>query len=345
MKNYTLIITLYVLTFSSYCQNVDFSPFKIDKTEIKGKLVLINETHNISTNNSTYYLIIKNLTSEFSSTDTLNIFIERPYSHSFLYNNILQNKDVTNKIEFSDFSQNKLSTSAWLDSLKSLKKNIRFIGVDFEYDEGKRVKSYKYFFETLKNELPNTHSSMSVLDNYIQKIDTKSIENHDVEKLKLFLKSIHPKTKFISDALFILEAKHDFWGYRDKNNFERFNEVIKNNLDVKNQYNLLIYGSNHINPTRSKNLFNLFDKDENSPFLDNTRLIANYYFGCTSYGFYASKKPLIVNEGLYETKGDEIIMTELKAKSLKNGVSVVNNNLNLPLNSFNKILYFIIHSE
>jgi hypothetical protein len=345
MKKYTICIFLNLLILNIYSQNVDFSQFQINKNDIKGKLILINETHNISTNNTAYYLIVKELTKDFTNSDTLNIFIERPYSLGLMFNEILQNEGTLQKLKISDFAQNKLPTNAWLDSLISLKKNIRFIGVDFEYDDGKRIKSYKYFFEKLKDEFAKFPLQSKVLDDYFHKIDDKSVGNKDIEAVKVFLKSIPLKTKSIEGALFILEAKHQFFGYRDKNNFERFNQIIERSVDIKNQFNLLIYGSNHINPTRSKNIFNLFDKDKESPFLSNTLLIANYYFDCTAYGFYGSKESSKANEGLYEVKGDEMIMTELKKKDWKSGLFVIKNELTLPLQSFDKILYFVIHQE
>lgn len=218
MKKYTISIILNFLIFNIYAQNIDFSQFKINKNNIKGKLILINEVHKIPTNNSAYYLIIKELTKNFTHSDTLNVFIEQPYSLTVMFNKILQNEDTLRKLKWNDFPQNKLSTNAWLDSLVSLKKNIRFIGVDFEYDEGKRIKSYKYFFKTLRDEFAKTPLSIKELDDYIQKIDDKSARNKDIEALKMFLKSIPLKTKSIADALFILEAKHHFFGYRDKNN-------------------------------------------------------------------------------------------------------------------------------
>jgi hypothetical protein len=98
-----------------------------------------------------------------------------------MYNKILQNEDTLRKLKWVDFSQNKLSTNAWLDSLVSLKKNIRFIGVDFEYDEGKRIKSYKYFFETLRNEISKWDISVEKLDNFIVKIDNKLVKGEDIE--------------------------------------------------------------------------------------------------------------------------------------------------------------------
>ncbi len=262
-----------------------------------------------------------------------------------MYNKILQNEDTLRKLKWTDFPQNKLPTNSWLDSLLNLKKNIRFIGVDFEYDEGKRIKSYKYFFETLRSELSKEDIPVEKLNDFIRKINNKSIEDRDIEELKKSLSSTLFKSKSIADAIFILEAKHQFFGYRDRNNFERFNQIIRRNLDVKNQYNLLIYGGNHINPTRSKNLFNLFDKDKESPFSGNTLLVANYYFDCTAYGFYGSKESSKANEGLYEAKGDEMIMTELKKKDWKSGLFVIKNELTLPLQSFDKILHFVIHQE
>jgi hypothetical protein len=346
MKKYTIYIILNFLISNIYAQNIDFSQFKINKNEIKGKLVLINETHNIPTNNLAYYLIIKELTKEFSNSDTLNIFIERQYSLSLMYNEILQNKDTLRKLKWNDFPQNKLPTNAWLDSLVNLKKNIRFIGVDFEYDEGKSIKSYKYFFETLRDEFVKAHLPSKELDDYIQKIDDKSIRNKDIEELEVFLKSTPLKTKSIADALFILEAKHKFFGNRDKNNFRRFKQIIERSIDVKNQYNFLIYGGSHTYPLRSNSLFNFFDKNKESPFLDNTLLISNYYFNCTSYGFYGSKESSKFNGGLYHgIKEDEMIMNELKKKDWKSGLFVIKNDLTLPLQSFDKILYFIVHSD
>jgi hypothetical protein len=349
MKKYTICIILNLLIFNIYAQNIDFSQFKINKNEIKGKLILINETHSVPTNNLSYYLIIKELTKDFTYSDTLNIFTERPYSYTLMFNKILQNEDTLRKLKWTDFLQNKLPINALLDSLVSLKKNIRFIGVDFEYNEGKSVKSYKYFFETLRDEFAKASLSTKELGNYIQKIDDKSISKKDIKALKEFLKSIPSRTKSISDALFILEAKHKYFGYRDKNIYERFKQIIERSIDVKNQYNLLIYGGVHTNPSRPnsllKNLFALFDKDKESPFLGNTFLIANYYFDCTSYGFYGSKEPQKENEGLYGLKGDKIVITELKKKDWKSGLFGIKNDLTLPLQSFNKILYFLIHQE
>ena len=349
MKKYTICIFLNLLILNIYSQNVDFSQFKINKNDIKGKLVLINEVHNVPTNSLAYYLIIKELTKNLTDLDTLNVFTERPYSSGLILNKILQHDSLSQKIKLSDFPQNKLPQNAWLDSLLNLKKNIRFIGVDFEYDEGKRIKSYKYFFETLRDEFAKSHLSSKELDDYIQKINDKSIRDKDIEELKVFLKSIALKTKSIADALFILEAKHQVFGYRDKNNYERFKEIVERSIDVRNQHNLLIYGGNHINPSRPnsllKNLFTLFDKDKESPFIGNTLLIANYYFDCISYGFYWSKEPSNFSGGIYGGKGDEIVITELKKKDWKSGLFVIKNDLTLPLQSFDKILCFIIHQE
>ena len=345
MKKCVISIILNLLIINIYCQDIDFSSFKVDKNGIKGKLMLINETHNVATNNLSYYLIIKELTKKFDNSDTLNIFVERPFTMGFMYNKILQNEDTLRKLKWTDFPQNKLPINAWLDSLASLKKNIRFVGVDFEYDEGKRVKSYKYFFETLREEFAKVYLPAQTLDDYIEKINTNSIEKKDIESLGLFLKSIPLRKKSTTDALFVLEAKHQFFGYRDENNFERFNQIIRRNIDVKNQYNLLIYGSNHVNPTRSKNLFNLFNQDKSSPFLNNTLLIANYYFDCTAYGFYGSKEPSKANEGLYETKGDKLVMDELKKKDWKSKIFAIKNEFSLPLQSFDRILYFVVHKE
>jgi hypothetical protein len=347
MKKYTICIFLNLLILNIYAQNIDFSQFKINKNDVKGKLILINEAHKIPTNSLAYYLIIKELTKNFTDSDTLNVFIEQPYSLTVMFNKILQNEDDTlRKTKWNDFPQNKLPTNAWLDSLVSLKKNIRFVGVEFEYDEGKRIKSYKYFFETLRDEFVNASLSTKDLDDYIQKINDKSIKNKDIEGLKIFLKSIPLKTKSISDALFILEAKHKYFGYRDKNIYERFKQIIEKRIDVKNQYNFLIYGGFHINPLGFNNLSNFFDKNKESPFFSNTLLIANYYFDCTSYGFYGSKKPSKMNGGLYyEAKEDEIIIPELKKKDWKSGLFVIKNELTLPLQSFDKILYFVIHQE
>jgi hypothetical protein len=346
MKKYTIFIFLNFLTLNIYSQNIDFSQFEINKNEIKGKLVLINETHYIPTNNTAYYLIIKEIAKGLSNSDTLNIFIERAYSLGLMYNKILQNEDDTlRKTKLPDFPQNKLPTNVWLDSLMNLKKNIKFIGVDFEYDEGKRLKSYKYFFETLKDEFLKLNLPQQILNDYIQKINNKSIENKDIKQLKSFLETVSLKTKPIEDAIFILEAKHQFFSYRDKNNYERFRQIIRRNLDVKNQYNFLIYGGSHVFPNNSRNLFNLFNKEKESPFLDNTLLIANYYFNCTSYGFYGSKEFLKYNGGLYGIKDEEIIIPELKKKDLKKGIFAIKNDLSFPLKSFDKILYFIVHSE
>ncbi len=68
MKKYTIFIILNFLIFNIYAQNIDFSQFKINKNEIRGKLVLINETHNIPTNNLAYYLIIKELTKDLANS-------------------------------------------------------------------------------------------------------------------------------------------------------------------------------------------------------------------------------------------------------------------------------------
>ncbi len=347
MKKYTIYIFLNSIIFNTYSQDIGFSKFQVNKNDIKGRLVLINEIHRIPTNNLAYCLIIKELTKNFANSDTLNIFIERPYSLGLMFNKILQNEDDTlRKTEWNDFPQNKLPTNAWLDSLMNLKKNIRFIGVDFEYDEGKRVKSYKYFFEMLKSEFTKAHLQSKELDNYIQKIDDKSVRDKDIEALKMFLKSIPLKTKSIADALFVLEAKHQFFSNRDKNNYKRFKQIIERSIDVKNQYNFLIYGGSHTYPLRSTSLFNFFDKDKESPFFDNTLLIANYYFDCTSYGWYGSNEPSKYNEGLYHgSKEDEMVMTELKKKGWKSGLFVIKNDLTLPLQSFDKILYFVIHQE
>ena len=101
MKKCVISIILNLLSINIYCQDIDFSSFKVDKNDIKGKLVLINEVHNVPTNSLAYYLIIKELTKNLTDSDTLNVFTERPYSSGLMLNKILQHDSLSQKIKLS----------------------------------------------------------------------------------------------------------------------------------------------------------------------------------------------------------------------------------------------------
>jgi hypothetical protein len=52
----------------------------IDYSQYKGKLIVINECHNVAANNIVYEHIIKKIVAVCKANDTINLLLETPYS-------------------------------------------------------------------------------------------------------------------------------------------------------------------------------------------------------------------------------------------------------------------------
>ncbi len=344
MNKKLLSIIFCLKFFTSNGQNTQQDVFNIDKNVIRSNLILVNEAHKIPTNSLAYYSIIKEIIRSFSSTDTLNVLIERPYSVAFLYNQILNNHESFIP-QWADFKENLLPQKSFIDSLKTLKKNIRFIGVDFEYDNGNRKESYAYFFKYLQRDFEKQAISMEALDVLIKNTESNKLARKDIKNLQVSLNRLEYRSKIIEEAKFILEAKHSFFSNRDKNNYHRFMKFFNQNVAIENSYNLLIYGSSHINPYRKQSIFNYFDKDKKSIFFDNTILIANYYFDCLSYGSYLNESQSKVNSGIYITNNDSDVREELRKNTTNKSITFVKNVFKFQYADFEKIKYFIVHKD
>src|SRR6185312_4999133 len=93
----------------------------------------------------------------------------------------------------------------------------------------------------------------------------------------------------VSDLLFVLNATHHInsTNVRDKHSYSRFLEFAStNNINYKNNYNLLIHGGVHTDFSRRWNIYHHFLTKQSSPFKDNVYSIGHVYVDCISNGDY-----------------------------------------------------------
>ena len=338
-------------------QSIDTKNFAPSGDSLRGNLLFVSETHDVRTNQAEYYEVIKSITADFKSIDTLNIILEAPYSMTCFMNKYLRGES---RALIDSILRNDPDKIEYFFSLKKLQKNIRFIGVDFEYDHGNpgaRLESYKAFFDDLKKELEKNKVDLSVIRSFIYGIRVQGLEEADIYTFRKYVQKLRinqPDSTLrvkLKEANFILTARAD-WDkddMRDKVCYGRLTELLSSGTDFKSNHNIIIYGSAHGSPVNEKSIYYRLNYQEDSPFFSKVYFLANIYYGCLSTGSYYDRHFSIETNGPYfYTKEDTELLAFLKKSfdiTQENSLVIYKNNLSSTLKDFGRIWYFAIHNK
>jgi hypothetical protein len=357
MYKLILFISLIAYSINLSGQSVDMQEFTPAKDSLKGKLIFIIECHEVKTNLPEYLEVIKTLTADQSSNDTLNVFLEAPFTVAHFINKYMRGEG--RELLDSVFRNDPFKIEYYF-ALRKLKKNIRFISCDFEYDHGApggRLEAYKLYFEELKTLLDRSKIDLSVVKSFIYGIRVQGLEEADIFTFRKYIQKLsinQPdavlKAK-LKEANFVLSALYTYGknDVRDKATYARLKEILQGGINYQNQINLMIYGSAHGNPLNEKSLYSKFQNEDDSPFLNKVGFIANIYIDCLSFGSYNEKSIVLETVGLYpDMKEDKLLIDELKkAFSLeKAGVmKMYPNKLSSTLKDTDRVLFWGIHNK
>ncbi len=353
-----ILILFYCLFVSNkFCsgQTVNTSAFSPTEDSIKGKLLFLTECHEVKTNFPEYLSVIGKLTTKFESTDTLNVFIEAPYTMTYFINEYLAGR---NRMLIDSILRNDPYKIEFYFTLKKLKKNIRFIGADFEYDQGNpsgRFESFKLYFEHLRSVFVDAEIDQSVIKSFIYGIRVQGLEEADFYTFKKYIQKLsinqaNPILKSkLKEANFVLAAlqSNDKTDVRDRAYYSRILELMNSGISFNNNYNIIIFGSAHGNPYNEKCLYSKLNYADDSPFKNNVAIFANVYIDCLSYGSYNSKSIVKETVGLYYgSKEDKQILDQIRLQlkpEEENSLVVYKNDLESDLKDVSKVKYWGVH--
>lgn len=358
LKKYAPFLVVFILTVSSFsgiCQTINTSSFSPENDSLRGKLLYFTECHEVRSNLPEYLELISKLTSNFSSTDTLNIFLEAPFTMTHFINEYLKGK---NRFLTDSILKNDPRKIEFYFSLRKLKKNIRFVGADFEYDQGNpggRFESFKLYFDELKDILNESKLDLSVIKSFIYGIKVQGLEEADfytfkkyVQKLSINQSDLVLKAK-LKEANFVLAALQKFekTDVRDKAYYSRVIELNNSIISVQRNYNIILFGSIHGNPYNEKSLYVKLNSSEDSPFKNNVAIFANIYIDCLSYGSYNERSIVLENAGLYYGSKEDKILMDLITKEYmvknENTFVVYRNSIKSNMKDIDKVLYWGVH--
>ncbi len=350
-----VLFTFLLTNRSAMGQTVNGSAFTPSVDSLKGKLLFITECHEVKTNFPEYLLIINQITGEFTSSDTLNVFIEAPFSLTYFINNYLTGND---RLLIDSVLRNDPLKIEFYFAIRKLKKNIRFIGTDFEYDHGNpggRLEAFKLYFEQLKNVFAKSNIDLSVIKSFIYGIRVQGLEEADFYTFKKYIQKLginQPdavlKAK-LKEANFVLSALQsvDKTEVRDKAYYSRMVDILKSGISIENSCNLMIFGSAHGNAYNEKCLYSKLNYAEDSPFKNKVAIFANIYLDCLSYGSYNTRSIVLENVGLYSgSKEDKEIIALIKKEfkpETENSLMVYKNNITSKLKDMERVHYWGIH--
>ena len=353
LKLFLIIALFHCLKISG--QSIDASNFTPTTDELRGKLLFVTECHEVKTNLPEYFEIIKTITLNFKETDTLNIIIEAPFTICYFTNKYLHNEG---RLLIDSVLRNDPFKIEFYFNLRKLKKNIRFIGTDFEYDHGSaggRLEAYKMYFDELKNILEKNKIDLSVIKSFIYGIRVQGLDEADVFTFKKYIQKLainQPDSALklkLKEANFVLSALHvnDKLEVRDKATYSRLVDLLNSGINTATNFNLLIYGAEHANPYLEKSLFNKLNFAEDSPFKNNVKLFANIYIQCLSSGSYNDRSLVLETVGIYPNQKEDTELISLLTKHFNNetegSCKIYKNNLISPLKGFQDVLYWGIH--
>ena len=346
---------LLVLSKLSFGQTINTSSFSPSQDSLRGKLLFVTECHEVRSNLPEYLAVINHMTAKFGNADTLNVFIEAPFTMTYFINQYLEGK---NRLLIDSILRNDPYKIEFYFSIRKLKKNIRFIGADFEYDQGNRggrLESFKLYFDDLKNVFSAAKIDLSVIKSFIYGIRVQGLEEADfytfkkyIQKLGINQSDLVLKSK-LKEANFVLAAlqnneKNDV---RDKAYYSRMLELINSGITVHANSNLMIFGSAHGNPYNEMCLYSKLNCTDDSPFKNKVEIFANVYLECLSYGSYNEKSIVLETVGLYfGSKEDkqilELIRSHYKPETV-NTLNVYKNTVSSSLKDVDKVNYWGIH--
>ena len=351
-----LFYCLIISSLSAHAQTMDVNEFLPANDSLRGKLLFITEAHDVQGNLISQKEMIGSISGMMNTADTLNVFIEAPYSLAWAMTRYVRGESTTLVDSVLRTDPDKIE---YYFALRKMKRNIRFIGVDFEYDHGNpgaRLEAYKAFFDDLKKEFEKKQIDLSVVKSFLYGIRVQGLEEADIytfrkyiQKLRLTQEDPVLRTK-LKDANFILTARTE-WDkddMRDKIFYGRYLEVIKGGVEVSNNFNIAIFGSLHGNPMNEKSLYNKLQYSDDSPFKSVVVIAAGVYINCLSKSGYYDRHFSIENNSLYvNTKEDKQLLELFKTKFpiRENNVSIFRNNLTLPLKDLDRVKYWIVQKE
>lgn len=288
-----------------------------DYRAFKGKLMVLNECHNVASNDKVYEHIVRQVASGVNQGDTLNLLLEMSYSNAYMLNRYLQ----------GDTQPIPWNLRKYVEALKGLNTPLRIIGVDFEYDRGGRARYYLPFLNTIVNELKAEDIPYEPLAMYIAalKSDTEWVQPDRKEVTAFYTGELqkvangNQADNLLRDLLFVLDAEHHISSHRHRDNvaYKRFIEAQgKGMVRFANNYNILIYGSVHTDPSNKHNIYSNFRNKRTSPFKDNVFSIAQAYIDCNSTGDYFEQKNRTVKASILNSKkkNDDQLLAYVKKK-------------------------------
>lgn len=299
---YWLLLPIFFVYSGVFAQHLT-DTIHTDYRAFKGKLIVLNECHNVASNDKVYEHIVSQIAAAATTGDTLNLVLEMPYSNACLLNKYLQGD--THPIPWN--------LRKYIEALKGLKMPLRIIGVDFEYDLGGRARYYLPFLNRIIEELKMGNIPGQPLMDYLTALrrDTTWVQP-DKNELISFYSEEQKKTVVgsaayttLRDLLFVLAAEHNISSHRhrDKVAYRRFIEAQEKGIvRFSNNYNVLIYGSVHTDPSNNHNIYSNFRNRPSSPFKDNVYSIAQVYIDCKSTGDYFEQKLRTVSASILNGK-------------------------------------------
>lgn len=319
----------------------------------KGALIAINEMHGVTTVFPVYLDILKNVNTQLQPGDSINLFLEIPYSCAVMLNDFLANK--VKKELLPDIRKLKYPSSDFIDSIRALNIPVKIFGCDFEYDKKyKRNLSFTYILEKLHADWAASDTDLKPLATYIQSVKDFQISKNDTRDLRTWLQNKQTSAPAdiqneIGQVLFVLEAPQGFSSGRDEGIYERVLKAVSMHYYDVSRLNLLIHGIAHVNPTYGKSLFNLFRNNEHSPFANNCYLIGNVYLDCkNNSGIFNNEN--ISSMSFYPLSSDDApVVDYFRKKNIASGVTFMQpptgSEFNFPGLKAGSVLGIYVHNK
>lgn len=349
------LILLLSIPSGIQAQTIDTEAFRPEIDSLNGKLLFMTECHEVRTNYAEHQAVISKITAGFTSSDTLNVFLEAPFTLTYFINQYVAGK---NRILVDSILRNDPYKIEFYFSMRKLKKNIRFIGADFEYDQGKpggRFESFKLYFDDLKKVFETAGIDLSVIKSFIYGIKVQGLEEADFYTFKKYIQKLSinqadPVLKSkLKEANFVLAAlqSHEKPDVRDKAYYSRILELIKSGVSISDNINIMSFGSAHGNPYNEKCLYSKLNSEDDSPFKGKVDIFANIYYNSLSYGSYNDKSIVLETVGLYYGSKEDKQIIDLVLKNYKpeidNSFTIVKNDLVSEFKDVDKVRYWGIH--
>jgi hypothetical protein len=308
LKKTTITLIVLLFAFSASAQQI-VDTTRTDYTAYMGKLIMVNEFHGVNANNTAYSHIIDQIAAAAKAGDTLNLLIETSYSQAWLLNRYIHgdNREIR-------------TPKPYIAALRNAKMPVRIIGVDFEYDKGRRAQDYIGFLNATIEDLENQGVPSTQLKEYISSLKKDSVWQEPDRKSLIAFYEAQQKVQqptgnayhTINELLFVLNATHYLIGRsaRDSKAYSRFLETAdNNNIRYRSSYNLLIHGGAHTDPSRHRNIYHHFLTKKSSPFKDNVYSVAQVYVDCISSGDYFSQTKMKGSSSIFlkESSDDKVI--------------------------------------